>query len=202
MKTMAITGRAVKEERLWKRMLGAFRQEPPDYLEVRDKTAPDRSLLSRLQEAKQTLTGVLILANGRFDLALAAGADGVILPANGLPVAPVRRQTPRGFLIGKSTHSVAEVREAAGAEADLVILGPIFDTPAKRQFGAPLSTSTLDGFPEVTPGAPELLLIGGIRPGNIAQLLPFRSRFSGVAAIRMFEEADDPAAVVLQLRGL
>ena len=134
-----------------------------------------------------------------LDLALAAGAAGVVLPEAGLPTEPVRRETPRGFLIGRSTHAASSAAAAFEEGADLVLLGPIFDTPSKREFGPPLSPSVLEDFP-AGPRGGELFLVGGIGLENLARLAPARGRFDGVAAIRAFEASADPAGAVEALR--
>src|SRR3972149_122715 len=75
-----------------------------------------------------------ILVNDRLDVALATGAAGVHLPATGLPVEAVKRVVyNRGarLLIGVSTHTLEEAQRAAGAGADYLIFGPVFETASK-----------------------------------------------------------------------
>jgi thiamine-phosphate pyrophosphorylase len=200
MKTLCVTGESARSRNRFDALLLGLSQDSPDYFEVRDRSASDRTLLGLLAAAKKALPRSLVLANDRFDLALAAGADGVILPESGLPVEPVRRETPRGFLVGKSTHSIPAALRAAKDGADLVLLGPIFDTPSKRSFGAPLSPGALSGLPERGPEGAELFLIGGIDESTLPALLSYRSRFTGIAAIRLFEESMEPGEVVRSLR--
>ncbi len=200
MRAMAITGRSAKDPTLFARLLEGFRRTPPDYLEVRDKGAADRELLALLREAREKLPGARVLANARFDLALAAGAAGVVLPADGLPVSDVRRETPRGFLVGKSTHSAREALEALEAGVDLLLIGPIFDTPSKRPYGPPLAPAVLAGLPPRDGRRGEVFAVGGIDRGNLDALLPYRDRCDGVAAIRLFEDAGDPSAEVEAVR--
>jgi thiamine-phosphate pyrophosphorylase len=124
----------------------------------------------------------------------------VILPEDGLPVEPVRRETPRGFRIGKSTHSAEDALRAAQEGADLVLLGPMFDTPEKRKFGAPLSPAAVDAIGGDWPASAELFVIGGVDPARLDDLAPIRDRIAGFAAIRAFEDAADPGAVVAEAR--
>ncbi len=202
MKVMCITGDSTASEEKFDRFLARVAPGRPDYVEVRDKEASDRAVTRLLRRAVDALAGSRVLANGRFDLALAAGAAGVILPEAGLPIAPVRRETPRGFVIGRSTHSAASVSAAFEQGADLVLLGPIFETPSKAQFGPPLSPKVLDDLPEQPPEGTELFLVGGIDRTRLEEIAPFRGRFSGVAAIRAFETSDDPAAEVEAMRAM
>jgi len=199
MKTMAITDRANRDSGLLGRLLEAFHRAGPDAVQVRDRAGADRDVLDRLRRVRLALPEVRLFANARFDLALAAAADGVVLPADGLPVAEVRRETPRNFLVGRSTHSAAEVAEAFDAGADVAILGPIFDTPSKKAFGPPLGPDSLDPLPGARPPGRELYLVGGIDLDTVRKLDRYRGRFDGVAAIRLFEDSEDPAGAVRAL---
>ena len=198
MKTLCVTGRSTATDAEFDRLLAGFGEFAPDYLEVRDRAATDRRVLDLLGRAIEKVPGTRVLANARFDLALAAGAAGVILPEEGLPVEPVRRETPRGFLVGKSTHSAAAARAAAGEGADLVLLGPIFPTPSKP--ASPLTPAVLDGIDPEWPEGAELFLIGGIDGSNLETLRPLANRFAGIAAIRFFEDRDAPGAAVRETR--
>ena len=198
MKTMCVTGKSAATDADFDRLIGGFRDDAPDYFEVRDKEASDRRVLDLLRRAVAGLPRTRVLANSRFDLALSAGAAGVILPEEGLPVEPVRRETPRGFLVGKSTHSADAARAAAARGADLVLLGPIFSTPSKP--ASPLTPSVLDEIGEAWPEEAELFLIGGIDRKGIGALRSRADRFAGVAAIRLFEDSGDPGAAVREAR--
>jgi thiamine-phosphate pyrophosphorylase len=198
MKTMCVTGRTTAKDADFERLLAGFGEFSPDYLELRDKEATDRRVLELLARAVAGLPGTRILANARFDLAIASGAAGVVLPEAGLPVETVRRETPRGFLVGKSTHSALDAQAAAEDGADIVLLGPIFPTPSKP--GSPLTPSVLDAIGR-WPVPAELFLIGGIDRERMDSLRSDTGRFTGIAAIRLFEDAEDPGAVVREARG-
>lgn len=201
MKTMCVTGRSADSDAAFDRLLAGFGESPPDWFQVRAKEAADRRMLALLRRAVAALGGGRVLANGRFDLALAAGAGGVVLPEDGLPIDPVRRETPRGFRIGKSTHSARAAGEAARAGADFVLLGPIFDTPSKRAYGPPLSPAAVEQALDAWDGSAELFVVGGMDPGRLDDLGAARRGVAGFAAIRAFEEAGDPGAVVREARG-
>ena len=198
MKTMCVTGKSAETDAGFDRLIAGFRDDAPDFFEVRDKGASDRRVLDLLRRAVAGLPRTRVLANARFDLALGAGAAGVILPESGLPIEPVRRETPRGFLVGKSTHSAGGARAAAARGADLVLLGPIFPTPSKP--AAPLTPSVLDEVGGDWPAQAELFVIGGVDRETIEALRSREDRFSGIAAIRMFEDAEDPGSAVREAR--
>ena len=72
--------------------------------------------------------------NDRLDVALAAGAAGVHLRADSMPVARVRALAPPGFLVGRSVHGEAEglaVAQAGGV--DYLIAGTLFETGRSRR---------------------------------------------------------------------
>ena len=104
-----------------------------DDIQVREKDLDGGSLLSLVREIRDAVRplGTRVLVNGRPDVALAAGAEGVQLPEEGLGVREVRRFFPT-LLIGASRHSVEGVRSAADEGADFVVLGPVFATPGKE----------------------------------------------------------------------
>ncbi|HYR45966.1 MAG TPA: thiamine phosphate synthase, partial [Thermoanaerobaculia bacterium] len=147
-------------------------------------------------KARESLgDAVALYVNRRFDIALEARADGVHLPAAGLPVGRVKAATPRGFRVGVSTHSAAEAARAVDEGADLVLIGPVFDTPSKRAYGPPLGPPALAQLPPLGSHAAEVYAIGGISEENLTLLHPYRERLTGVAGIGLFQNAADPLAV-------
>jgi thiamine-phosphate pyrophosphorylase len=196
-KLLYVTDRAaVGEERL-ERVLDSLQGAPGLLVQVREKIGTDREQLRRAQSARAKLgASVPLFVNRRFDVALAAGADGVHLPAAGLPVSRVRVASPRGFRVGVSTHSVPEAMRAIEEGADLVVLGPIFETPSKESFGRPLGLEALAALPTRDAHGSEVFAIGGIDETRLAELRPFADRISGVAGIRLIQESDQPRAVL------
>lgn len=197
MKVVYVTDRRAAGDTHLRETLAALSGAPGLSVQLREKDASDQDTLAWARLARETLGAALPLyVNGRFDIALSAGADGVHLPASGLPLARVRAATPRGFRIGVSTHSAAEARNAIEGGADLVLLGPVFDTPSKRAYGTPLGTRVLGELPPLAGHACEVYAIGGISLENISQLEPYRDRIAGIAGIRLFQESPDPRGVV------
>jgi thiamine-phosphate pyrophosphorylase len=115
-------------------------------------------------------------------VALAAGLDGVHLPAHAVTAERVRGQVPAGFLIAVSCHRVAEVEAARGA--DFVVFGPVFATPSKLAYGPPLG---LDALREAARCPIPVLALGGVTADNAAECLA--AGVAGVAGIRLFSGA-------------
>ena len=84
-----------------------------------------------------------LFINDRFDIALAVGADGVHLTQNSVPVSVVRETVKNKLLIGVSTHSLKEAKEAGKGGADFITFGPVYRTPSKLKYGKPVGVDAL-----------------------------------------------------------
>ena len=143
-------------------------------------------------------TETRVLVNDRADIARAAGCEGVQLTTRSLEASVVRRAFGPDFLVGVSTHSLAEAHAARDGGADFALFGPVFDTPSKRAYGPPLGLAALGDTARALSPFP-LLAVGGINAGNARSVLEVGA--AGVAAIRMFTEAEDLAGTVSALEG-
>jgi thiamine-phosphate pyrophosphorylase len=169
-----------------------------DGLQLRDRGLSDRERFERAEVARAALPPPFrLLVNGRTDIAIAAGADGVQLPAEGLPLAPLRAVFGDRLLLGRSTHSPGDVARAAREGADFVIFGPVFETPSKAGRIAPRGISSLA---EAAGGPLPVLAIGGVDAGNAAEVAAAGAW--GIAAIRLFAHPDRDRAALLRLRAL
>jgi thiamine-phosphate pyrophosphorylase len=75
--------------------------------------------------------GAKLIVNDRADVALAVGAEGVHLPARGMPVKQARRWLGQRLIVGASTHSREEAEMAWRGGADYVAFGPVWPTAGK-----------------------------------------------------------------------
>lgn len=155
--------------------------------QVREKQLPTRTLYDLVARAVEITRGTAmrLLVNDRFDVARAAGADGVHLTTVSLPTRVVREVCGPNFLIAVSTHSLDEARRAREEGADFVVFGPVFQTESKRAFGPPQGleklqrvTSELRSFP--------VLAIGGVTLDNAESC--YAAGASGLAGISWFAQ--------------
>lgn len=167
-------------------------------IQLREKLLRPRVLFELTTRAAAITRGsaTRLLVNDRADIARAAGAAGVHLTTQSLTADTVRRAFGPDFLIGVSTHTLAATQSARDAGADFVVLGPIFDTPAKRVYGAPLGLAQLRAATHALAPFP-VIAIGGVTRANMSDTLSAGA--SGVAAIRLFA---DPQTIVTTIREL
>ncbi len=149
---------------------------------------PARLLLERARRLREICTEfeAPLLVNDRADVALAARADGVHLPARGLKAADARALGVQ--LVGESVHSP---EEAARSEADFCVFAPVFDTPGKAAQG-------LDKLAEACRATRRpVYALGGIDASNASKAIDAGAR--GVACIRSVLGSPDPAAAAIAL---
>jgi thiamine-phosphate pyrophosphorylase len=162
-----------------------------DGVQIREKDLDDRAVYGLARVGRSALSPrACLVVNGRLDIALAAGADGVHLPADGVPVSALRRRFGPEVLIGRSTHSLEEVERARDEGADYVTFGPVYAKPGKERFGPPAGLEALAraarlGLPVHALGGVTLARLGEVAAAGAA----------GVAGIRLFQD-EDLAAVV------
>ena len=155
-----------------------------DAVQIREKDLDDRSLWEIARSARALLPPTTrLLVNGRADIAVAAGADGVHLPSDGVPPAALRRRFGPGFLIGLSTHAVEEVERARDEGADYATFGPVWETPGK---GPPTGTGALARA--AASGLP-VYALGGVTIERFSEVAAAGA--AGVAAIRLFQRPSE-----------
>jgi thiamine-phosphate pyrophosphorylase len=182
-----------------------------DWIQIREKdlSGKDCAQLTRdalkraANSAASRVTPAKILVNDRLDIAISEKADGVHLSDRGLPIFETKRlvnssSTSREFLVGKSCHSLEAAKFAEESGADYIFFGPIFATPSKTIYGTPQGLERLAAV--CRPISIPVIAIGGITLANYPAC--FAAGASGIAAIRLFQDAEDLAAVVADLRNL
>jgi thiamine-phosphate pyrophosphorylase len=169
-------------------------------VQLRDKNLPDRELLARARALREIArsTDTLFIMNDRPDLAVLAQADGVHVGQDELRVKEVRRVVGSEMLVGVSTHSVEQARQAVLDGASYIGCGPTFPSSTKQFDSFP-------GLPFLREVAAEISLpafaIGGITLENIGQTLAtgiLRVAVSGAVA-NARKPADEVRALLAKL---
>lgn len=168
---------------------------PAIQLRERDLSTQDLLALTKEVQVMTAPRSIPLLVNDRIDLVVALNAAGVHLRSNSMPVSVARRLLGVQRLIGISTHSLSEVRQANDEGADYVVLGPVFETPAKRQFGPPLGLNLLEAA--CGESRVPVFAIGGINAARAQDAR--RAGAHGVAVIGAILARDDIAVATKEL---
>jgi thiamine-phosphate pyrophosphorylase len=161
-------------------------------VQLREKDLEGGALFALAQSlaAECARVGARLLVNDRIDVALAAGADGVVLPADSFPTDVARRLLGPTRLVARSTHSAAEVERARHDGCDFVLFGPVYETPSKAAFGPPQG---IDALRVAARFAIPVYAVGGVTAKNASAV--FQAVAHGVAVIREAMAAEDSTAV-------
>ncbi|TNE44357.1 MAG: thiamine phosphate synthase [Deltaproteobacteria bacterium] len=163
---------------------------------LRDKHSSEQDAMLCAQRLRPLIPqDVPFVVNGRWEVALAAEADGVHLPEQGPSAAEVRQHVPASYWLGRSVHSLAAAQNAETENLDYLLVGTMFSTSSK---------------PGKTPEGPGLLHniarqirvplvgIGGVALENVGTL--WKAGASGVAVVSSLVHASNPEEYVRYLR--
>jgi thiamine-phosphate pyrophosphorylase len=158
-----------------------------DLIQLREKRLRARVLFELAEQSSALTRGsaTRLLVNDRADVAATAGADGVHLTTPSIDAKTIRRTFGQDFLIGASTHSLAEAEVAKKDGADFVVFGPVFATPSKEKYGPPTGLAKLEEVSKKLEPFP-LLALGGVDVANARDCL--RAGASGIAGISLFQD--------------
>lgn len=110
------------------------------------------------------------ILNDYPELASELGADGVHIGQDDGEIYDVRSRITPGLIIGRSTHSLAQARQALAEGADYIGFGPLFPTPTKAGRPAIGLEDIFTMEQEVGSKIPAFC-IGGIKPENLGEVL-------------------------------
>jgi len=170
-----------------------------DLVQLREKELGDDELVA-VANATRALSqrlGALFIVNDRPWVALEAGADGVHVGQDDLPVAEVREQVGPDLLIGLSTHRPEEIDAVAPALVDYIGVGPVHETPTKP--GRPAVGAELVRYAAAHAPVP-FFAIGGLDAHNLREVLDAGA--GRVCVLRAISDSDDPERAARELRAL
>jgi thiamine-phosphate pyrophosphorylase len=129
---------------------------------------------------------------------VAAGADGVHLGQNDLPVEQARRLQLSPMVIGKTTHSLKEIDAACPALPAYVGLGPAFATPTKPEVNVAGLDFIRQGIERLAGTGISHVALGGVTLDNVEQVI--RAGAERVAVCSAMAKAPDPADACRKLK--
>jgi thiamine-phosphate pyrophosphorylase len=170
-----------------------------DLIQIREKQLTARVLFELVSEAGRETRGTKtrLLVNDRADIAAGAGADGVHLTTQSIDAGTIRKTFGEDFLIGVSTHSLAEADSARAQRADFVVFGPVFQTESKMQFGSPRGLHELTQVVRALAGLP-VLALGGVSTADAAGCLAAGAH--GIAGISLFDKPENFSSLFATIR--
>ena len=165
-------------------------------IQMREKSLTDRELVSQARRLRAWTrdADALLIVNDRPDIAVLAEADGVHVGQDELTVSDARRIVGPDRLIGISTHTIEQARQAVLDGADYLGVGPTFPSGTK-------SFESFGGLDFIRQVAAEITLpwfaIGGIDAKNLATVLDAGA--SRIAVSGTILTAIDPHAAASEL---
>jgi thiamine-phosphate pyrophosphorylase len=158
-----------------------------------DIEAVARRVLPLCREA-----GVPFILNDHPALAVAVDADGLHLGQDDGSLAGARAVTGPGMMIGRSTHSLEQARAALAEGFDYIGFGPLFPTPTKA--GRPaIGLHDIAAMEREVGARIPAYCIGGIHPGNLAEVLAAGAR--RVVVVSALLRAPDIGAATREIVG-
>ena len=166
-------------------------------VQLREKDLAGRELFVLAEKTKRLCERYQanLFINDRVDVALGVDAEGVHLGGDAMPVRAARELLGAEKLIGVSTHSIKEAREAEQEKADFILFGPVYFTPSKAAYGNPQGLGRLKEVVEKV--SLPVYAIGGVKVGNIAEVKGTGVR--GIALISAILSAGDPGGAAQEI---
>lgn len=169
-------------------------------LQLREKHLSDRELLAVAREISAITKGTAtnFIVNDRVDIALLSDADGVHLGQDDLSIAEARKIIGNDKIIGLSTHSIQQAKDALSQNPDYIGFGPIYATPTKEIADPVVGTELLSevlAFADVP-----VVAIGGIDENNATCVIDAGAK--NICAVRYLMNTLDLGSRIDHLKNL
>ena len=170
-----------------------------EIVQLREKSLPDEELVSVAHAVRALCEelGALLIVNDRPWVALEAGADGVHVGQDDMPVEEVRELVGPELLIGLSTHSPVQIDAVDATSADYIGVGPVHETPTKP--GRPAVGVDLVRYAAAHAPVP-FFAIGGLDVENVGEVIDAGA--DRVCVLRAVAAAGDPERAARGLRAV
>ena len=166
-------------------------------VQLREKDLEEAAFLREAIQAKELCHWyhVPLIINDNVEVALKSGADGVHVGIEDAPVAEIRKQAGKDFIIGATAKTIQQAQLAEASGADYLGVGAVFPSPTKKSAIRITNEQLNEICASVSIPA---VAIGGITRDNIAQLKG--SRIDGVAVVSAIFAAEDVKTAAEQLK--
>lgn len=164
-------------------------------LQIRAKTLASGPLLELCEEVVRDAraAGAAVIVNDRVDIARLSAAAGVHVGQDDLPPAAARAQLGEAAIIGLSTHSVMQARDALAQPVGYIAVGPVFGTATKDTGYTAVGLDLVRAVADLA-GTVPVVAIGGITLATVPSVIAAGA--SGVAVISDLLATGDPAGRV------
>lgn len=136
-------------------------------LRLKDRTAAELTQTAIALKQLMVSPGWLLIVNDSVEAALAAGADGVHLGQDDMPIVEARKAGPN-LIIGATARTPEAAKAAAAAGADYLGSGSVYPSPTKP--GLPVIGT--GGLAEICAGVEiPVAAIGGINQDNVRDVM-------------------------------
>jgi thiamine-phosphate pyrophosphorylase len=164
------------------------------FVQLRMKDVPRSAVIETARKMRKITRGTVtrFIVNDNPEIARDVGADGVHLGQGDMSLCEAQKNVGKDAIIGLSTHSVQQVKNACELAPDYVGMGPVYSTPTKK---SPDPVIGLAGLTEMldqstVPG----VAIGGITLENLPLVLEAGAR--NFCMVRPLTTASDPEKVL------
>ena len=166
-------------------------------VQLREKDLEEAAFIREAIQAKELCHRyhVPLIINDNVEVALKSGADGVHVGIEDAPVAEIRKQAGKDFIIGATAKTIQQAQLAEASGADYLGVGAVFPSPTKKSAIRITNEQLNEICASVSIPA---VAIGGITRDNIAQLKG--SRIDGVAVVSAIFVAEDVKTAAEQLK--
>ena len=188
-----------EEEFLWRVEQGLLGGATLLQLREKERTTREYIALAEKVHAIARKHRVPLIIDDRVDVALAVDAEGVHVGASDMPVAMARKLMGPGKIVGATTKTVPQARDAYEQGADYLGVGAIYPTTTKVKTVL-TSTDTLRKICDAVPIP--VSAIGGLNRDNIGVLTGIP--IAGICVVSAIMKADDPrqaAAALMEQAG-
>ncbi len=168
-------------------------------IQLREKNRTTREYI-HLAEKVHEIAGkyrVPLIIDDRIDVAMAVKSEGVHLGQSDMPVKIARRILGDDVIIGATTKTVEQAREAYSQGADYCGVGAIYPTTTKVKTVL-TSTQTLSDICQAVPIP--VNAIGGLNKSNLSVLRGIK--IAGICVVSAIMHAPDPKQAASELLAL